>query len=98
MGDVVERRGWMLRGDAGWGEYSPLPSWSGTECLAARRAAEEAAAQVFPLALRDSVEVNVMIPRVAPADAARMALASGCRTAKVKVGDDLAVAPGRRGP
>lgn len=92
VGDVVERRGWLIRGRAGWGEFSPLPSWSETERRAAERAAEEAATRVFPTAFRDMVEVNAMIPRVAPAEAARLALASGCRTAKVKIGDELGVA------
>jgi O-succinylbenzoate synthase len=92
VGDVVERRGWLINGPAGWGECSPLPSWSESERLAARLSAEEAATQAFPVAVHEMVEVNVMIPRVAPAEAARLAVASGCRTAKVKVGDELGVA------
>jgi O-succinylbenzoate synthase len=92
VGDVVHRRGWLIRGPAGWGECSPLPSWSEAERFAAQRAAEEAATQVFPAASRDTIEVNAMIPRVAPGEAARLALASGCGTAKVKVGDELGIA------
>jgi o-succinylbenzoate synthase len=89
IGSLTERRGWLLEGPAGWGELSPLPSWSGGERSAAEHAAEEAAAQPFPEVVRDRVEVNVMIPRVAPERAAALAAVSGCRTAKVKVGDAL---------
>ncbi len=89
VGAVVERRGWLVRGEAGWGECSPLPSWSPDERAAAERSAEEAAEQVFPKGARDQVNVNAMIPRLAPADAARLALSSGCSTTKVKVGDDF---------
>jgi O-succinylbenzoate synthase len=37
------------------------------------------------MALRDSVAVNSIVPEVEPAEAARIATANGCRTAKVKV-------------
>ncbi len=87
VGRVIERSGWLIRGRAGWGECSPLPSWSKDERLAAERAAAEAAAEPFPPPRLERVEVNAMIPRVEPGAAARMAAASGCRTVKVKVGD-----------
>lgn len=87
VGDVVERTGELVEGPSGWGEYSPLPSWSAEERAAAERAAIEAATVGFPPALRDRVEVNTMIPRVAPDVAARMAVESGCSTIKIKVGD-----------
>jgi len=87
VGSVTERTGELIEGPAGWGEYSPLPSWSDAECAAAHRAAIEAVTTEFPAAARDLVEVNAMIPRVAPAEAARLALASGCATIKIKVGD-----------
>lgn len=87
VGDVTERRGWLVEGPEGWGECSPLPSWSEAERAAAERAALEAASTPFPAPVRDRVEVNALIPRVPPAEAARMAVASGCRTIKVKVGD-----------
>jgi O-succinylbenzoate synthase len=85
---VTERRGWLIEGPAGWGECSPLPSWSRTERDAAERSALEAASTPFPAAARQVVAVNAMIPRVPPDEAAVMAVASGCRTVKVKVGDD----------
>jgi o-succinylbenzoate synthase len=87
VGTVTERTGELIEGPAGWGEYSPLPSWSAAEREAAQRAAIEAATTEFPVAARDLVEVNTMIPRVEPAVAAEMARASGCTTIKIKVGD-----------
>jgi O-succinylbenzoate synthase len=91
VGDVSERSGELIQGPAGWGEFSPLPSWSASEREAAERAAIEAATKEFPQAVRPAVEVNFMVPRVAPAEAARMAVESGCNTIKIKVGDPLSV-------
>ncbi|HEX3607038.1 MAG TPA: enolase C-terminal domain-like protein [Candidatus Dormibacteraeota bacterium] len=87
VGGVVERRARLVEGPAGWGECSPLPSWTEAEMANAEQAAEEAAARGFPPALRRRVTVNAMVPRVEPAVAARLAVASGCATIKVKVGD-----------
>jgi O-succinylbenzoate synthase len=87
VGGVVERRARLVEGVAGWGEWSPLPSWSEAEVAAADEAAEEAATRPFPPARRALVAVNAMVPRVEPALAARLALESGCGTVKVKVGD-----------
>lgn len=81
------RTGEFLQGPAGWGEYSPLPSWDTAQRVLAMRAAVEAATMPFPDPLRARVETNAMIPRIRPAEAAALALASGCRTIKVKVGD-----------
>ena len=87
VGRVVDRHGWLVEGPAGWGECSPLPSWSDEERAAAERSAEEAATQPFPGGARARVEVNAMIPRVGPELAAALAIESACRTVKVKVGD-----------
>jgi O-succinylbenzoate synthase len=87
VGDVVERRGWLVEGPVGWGECSPLPGWSAAERLAAERFALEAAWEEFPARVRQRVEVNALIPRVPPVEAARLVAASRCRSAKVKVGD-----------
>jgi o-succinylbenzoate synthase len=84
---ITMRKGEYLEGEAGWGEVSPLPSWSIHEQQMARRFAIEAATEAFPEPIRDRVEVNAMVPRLAPEAAARLAAASGCRTIKVKVGD-----------
>lgn len=87
VGSVTERTGELIHGPVGWGEWSPLPSWSADERAAAERAAIEAATEGFPEPLRERIEVNAMIPRVSPDEAARIAIASGCRTIKIKVGD-----------
>ncbi len=87
LGGIVERSGLLLEGPEGWGEWSPLPSWTAEERAAARRAAEESATTPFPIPVRERVEVSALIPRVPPDEAADLAAASGCRTFKVKVGD-----------
>ena len=92
VGSVTERTGWLVSGPAGWGECSPLPSWSRAERAAAERSAFEAAHQPFPVPARDRVQVNMMIPRIPPGEAALLAVSSRCRTVKVKVGDDLSEA------
>ena len=85
---VTTRTGYLIEGPAGWGECSPLPSWSDAEREAAERSALEAATLPFPAVLRDRVAVNAMVPRVAPDVAAALALSSGCHTIKIKVGDE----------
>jgi O-succinylbenzoate synthase len=84
---VTTRSGYLIEGPAGWGECSPLPSWSDAERVAAERSALEAATLPFPPAVRDRVAVNAMVPRLAPDVAAALAVSSGCATVKVKVGD-----------
>lgn len=74
----------LLEGPAGWGEWSPLPGYPSDPAVC-RRAAEEAATAPFPPAVRPRVRVNALIPGVAPAAAA--ALAVGWADVKVKVGD-----------
>jgi o-succinylbenzoate synthase len=85
---VTMRSGYLIEGPAGWGEFSPLPSWRDAERAAAERSALEAATLPFPAAARDRVAINAMIPRLAPDAAAALALSSGCATVKVKVGDE----------
>ena len=31
IGPLHERTGWLIEGPSGWGEWSPLPSWSTDE-------------------------------------------------------------------
>lgn len=88
---VTTRSGYLIEGPAGWGECSPLASWSEDEREAAERSALESATLPFPPTLRDRVAVNAMVPRLAPDVAAVLALSSGCATIKVKVGDEKSV-------
>ena len=87
---VTERSGWLLEGEDGWAEVSPLPSWSEAERAAAERAALDWLGRAVAVPA-DTVEVNAMVPRVDPDAAARLAVGSGCRSVKVKVGDSEGV-------
>lgn len=82
-----ERTGMLLRGPAGWGEFSPFPGYGAAYASRWLMAAREAATQPFPEPVRDQVEVNATIPAVDPQRAFRLAADSGCRTAKVKVAE-----------
>jgi O-succinylbenzoate synthase len=81
------RDGVLVRGPAGWGEFSPFWDYDDAESRRWWAAAREAAVEGFPAPLRDSVPVNVTVPAVGPERAHAIVSASGCRTAKVKVAD-----------
>jgi O-succinylbenzoate synthase len=82
------REGMLLRGDAGWGEWSPFWDYDADECVPWLAAAREAADTGWPAPVRSSVPVNVTVPAVGPQAAADIVRASsGCRTAKVKVAE-----------
>lgn len=91
------RDGVLLRGDAGWGEFSPFWDYDDAESAAWLRAAREAADDGWPAPVRDRVPVNVTVPAGGPDRARELVTASGgCRTAKVKVaqrGPDGALEP-----
>ena len=82
---LTSRDGVLLRGPAGWGEFSPFWDYDDAECVPWLRGAVEAATLPFPDALRDRVAVNATVPAVDPATAHRIVATSGCSTAKVKV-------------
>jgi O-succinylbenzoate synthase len=81
------RRGMLLRGPAGWGEFSPFPDYD--EVVASRwlAAALEAANDGWPTPLRMRIPVNTTVPAVGPEQAHAMVGASSCTTAKVKVAE-----------
>jgi O-succinylbenzoate synthase len=81
------RDGVLLRGPAGWGEFSPFWDYDDEESRRWWAAAREAATEGFPLPVRTSVPVNVTVPAVDAERAHAIVTASGCRTAKVKVAD-----------
>jgi o-succinylbenzoate synthase len=82
------REGLLLRGAAGWAEWSPFWDYGATECVPWLAAAREAADTGWPAPLRDRVPVNVTVPAVGPERAAAIVRdSSGCRTAKVKVAE-----------
>lgn len=85
---LVVRDGVLVRGDAGWGEFSPFWEYDGDESRPWWRAAREAADLGWPAPVRHAVPVNVTVPAVPPERAREIVLASGgCRTAKVKVAE-----------
>jgi O-succinylbenzoate synthase len=81
------RDGVLLRGPAGWGEFSPFWDYGDAESRRWWAAAVEAAVDGWPAPVRTSVPVNVTVPAVGPEQAHALVTASGCRTAKVKVAD-----------
>jgi o-succinylbenzoate synthase len=90
---VTSRSGVLLRGAAGWGEFSPFPEYGPAYASRWLAAARDAATLPFPDPVRTRVPVNTTVPAVDPAQALRLVADSGCRTAKVKVaepGQDLA--------
>ncbi len=84
---ITVREGVLLRGEAGWGEWSPFLEYDAAEAEPWLRCAEEAAAGDWPDPVRDSVPVNVTVPAVGPERAVEIVRDGGCRTAKVKVAE-----------
>jgi O-succinylbenzoate synthase len=84
---ITVREGMLVRGPAGWGEFSPFLEYDARVAAPWLRAAREAAFEGWPAPLRDSIPVNVTVPAVGPEAAARIVRAGGCRTAKVKVAE-----------
>ncbi len=88
------REGLLIEGPAGWGEFAPFDDYSDAQAARWLAAALEAAFGTWPAPLRDSVEVNAIIPDVDATRAGQLAQEaireSGTDTIKVKVGGDLA--------
>ena len=84
---ITVREGMLIRGEAGWGEWSPFLEYDAEVAEPWLRCAEEAAAGDWPDPVRDTVPVNVTVPAVGPELAHEIVLAGGCATAKVKVAE-----------
>ena len=84
---VEHRDGVLLRGDAGWGEFSPFPEYAPEYAARWLAAAREAAETPWPPPRRSRIPVNVTVPAVPPDEAHAIVAGSGCRTAKVKVAE-----------
>ena len=84
---ITVREGLLVRGAAGWAEWSPFAAYTHPEIDAWWAATVEAATIGFPAPVRDRVPVNVTVPAVGPQRAHDIVAASGCRTAKVKVAE-----------
>lgn len=89
---LTRRRAVLWEGPEGWTEWSPFEEYDDQEAGRWLLAAVEAATQPLPPPVRSEVEVNVIVPAMAPDAAATRVHESGCTTAKVKVahpGDSL---------
>ena len=84
---ITVREGVLLRGEAGWGEWSPFLEYDDATSRPWLACAREAADEGWPEPLRDRVPVNVTVPATDPERAHAIVLAGGCRTAKVKVAE-----------
>lgn len=82
---ITRRSGVLFEGPAGWAEWSPFPEYDDREAASWLEAALEYATTDDPQTVRDAVEVNGIVPGVAPEAAALRAVQSGCRTLKIKV-------------
>ncbi len=84
---ITVREGALLRGPAGWAEFSPFAGYGPAESARWLACAIEAATAGWPPPSRTQIPVNTTIPAVGPDRAYAMAAASGCGTAKVKVAE-----------
>jgi O-succinylbenzoate synthase len=85
---LATREAALLRGPAGWGEFSPFLEYPPAEAARWLAAACEAAWLGPPPAVRTSVPVNATVPAVPPAQVLDViSQFDGCRTAKVKVAE-----------
>ncbi|KQS58944.1 O-succinylbenzoate synthase [Geodermatophilus sp. Leaf369] len=81
------RDGVLVRGPAGWGEFSPFWDYDDAQSRRWWASAVESATVGWPAPLRSSVPVNCIVPAVGPEQAHAIVTTSGCRTAKVKVAE-----------
>lgn len=85
---VTSRQGMLIRGAAGWAEFSPFVEYGDQEAASWLAAAFETAQTSYPGPVRSKVPVNCTVPAVGPEQAAAIVVGSnGCRTAKVKVAE-----------
>lgn len=84
---ITVREGVLLRGEGGWGEWSPFLEYDDAEAAAWLRCAREAAAGDWPTPMREVIPVNVTVPAVDAERAHALVAGAGCGTAKVKVAE-----------
>ncbi|WP_415032890.1 o-succinylbenzoate synthase [Gordonia sp. (in: high G+C Gram-positive bacteria)] len=85
---ITVREALLLRGPAGWGEFSPFVEYDDAEASSWLAAGIEAAWLGPPDPVRASVEINATVPAVPASEAAEvLARFPGARTAKVKVAE-----------
>lgn len=84
---ITVRRGVLMSGPAGWGEFCPFEDYDDAAAVPWLRAAFEACGERWPEPVRDRIPVNCTVPAVPAEKAAQIVAGSGCRTAKVKIAD-----------
>ena len=78
---ITVREGVLLRGAAGWGEFSPFLEYDDATAAPWLACAREAAEHGWPEPLRDTVPVNVTVPACDPERAHAIVLASATAAA-----------------
>lgn len=81
-----QRESVLIRGPAGWGEFSPFPEYPPEVAARWLASALEAACSYLPAPARERIPINATVPIVSPEVAAALVIESGASTAKVKVG------------
>lgn len=84
---VTSRRGVLLSGPSGWGEWSPFDEYEDAYAARWLQSAVACARDPWPRPVRDRVPVNASIPAVAPEQAQELVRTFGSTTAKVKVAE-----------
>ncbi|HET9895750.1 MAG TPA: o-succinylbenzoate synthase [Streptosporangiaceae bacterium] len=77
----------LMRGPAGWGEFSPFAEYGPAMSSRWLASAIESAMTGWPAPVRTAIGVNVTVPAVVPQAAHEIVAGAGCRTAKVKVAE-----------
>lgn len=78
----------LFQGPEGWSEFSPFLEYGAKEAKSWLMAAIEGAYQPWPTALRNEVQVNATLPRVAVDQVVQILdRFPGCKTVKIKVND-----------
>jgi O-succinylbenzoate synthase len=88
---VTVREVALFKGDFGWGEFSPFLEYDDQESSQWLVSAIEAATTPRPTMLRSAIPVNGTIPAISDGQRLKEIIESfpGCRTFKVKVGENL---------
>ncbi len=84
---VDHREAVLIRGPAGWGEFSPFPDYPPEVTTRWLAAALELACSDLPSPVRTVIPVNVTVPATDPDNAVALVRESGATTAKVKIGN-----------
>lgn len=88
---VQHREFALFEGPQGWGEFSPFLEYSPRECVPWLVSGVEAAVVAAPSAKRTEIDINATLPCVNGREKIAEILSwfSGCKTVKIKVGNDL---------